>query len=87
MAKKTNTSKTNKKRLGILTVDVARGEIVLTAGEKTNVDPQRLLNLLKQGGPGLRVAPNHKIYAPAPKRFEPATLFAAVRGVLANLGG
>jgi transcription-repair coupling factor (superfamily II helicase) len=75
------------KRLGILTVDVARGEIVLTAAESTNVDPQRLLNLLKQGGPGLRVAPNHKIYAPAPKRFRPDTLFAAVRGVLADLGG
>jgi transcription-repair coupling factor (superfamily II helicase) len=74
------------KRLGILTVDVARGEIVLTAADKTNVDPQRLLNLLKQGGPGLRVAPNHKIYAPAPKRFRPDTLFAAVRGVLAALG-
>jgi transcription-repair coupling factor (superfamily II helicase) len=75
------------KHLGILAVDVARGEIVLTAGEKTNVDPQRLLNLLKQGGPGLRVAPNHKIYALAPKRFQPATLFAAVRRVLEDLGG
>ena len=56
------------RRLGVVAVDVARGEIVLTAGENTNVDPQRLLNLLKQGGGGLRVAPDHKIYAPAPKR-------------------
>jgi transcription-repair coupling factor (superfamily II helicase) len=75
------------KRLGIVAIDVARGEIVLSAGERTNIDPQRLLNLLKQGGPGLRVAPNHKIYAPAPKRFTPPNLFAAVRQVIENLGG
>jgi transcription-repair coupling factor (superfamily II helicase) len=75
------------RRLGVVAVDVARGEIVLTAGETTNVDPQRLLNLLKQGDGGLRVAPNHKIYAPAPRRSAPKALFAAARRLLENLGG
>jgi hypothetical protein len=58
---------------------------VLTAGDSTRVDPQRLLNLLKQGGGGMRVAPNHKIYAPAPKRFTPRNLFEASRRLLDNL--
>jgi transcription-repair coupling factor (superfamily II helicase) len=75
------------RRLGVVAVDVARGEIVLTAGENTNVDPQRLLNLLKQGGGGLRVAPDHKIYAPAPRRGVPEALFAAARRLFEHLGG
>jgi transcription-repair coupling factor (superfamily II helicase) len=75
------------RRLGVVAVDVARGEIVLTAGENTNVDPQRLLNLLKQGGGGLRVAPDHKIYAPAPRRGVPEALFAAARRVFEHLSG
>jgi transcription-repair coupling factor (superfamily II helicase) len=75
------------RRLGVVAVDVARGEIVLTAGENTNVDPQRLLNLLKQGGGGLRVAPDHKIYAPAPGRGVPEALFAAARRLFEHLGG
>jgi transcription-repair coupling factor (superfamily II helicase) len=75
------------RELGVVAVDVVRGEIVLTAGEQTRVDPQRLLNLLKQGRGGLRVAPNHKIYAPAPKRFTPRALFDASQRLLANLAG
>jgi transcription-repair coupling factor (superfamily II helicase) len=75
------------RRLGVVAVDVSRGEIVLSAGETTNVDPQRLLNLLKQGGGGLRVAPNHKIYAPAPRRRAPGALFTAARRLLENLSG
>ena len=73
------------RRLGVVAVDVARGEIVLTAGESTNVDPVRLLNLLKQGGGGLRVAPNHKIHARAPGRGGPDALFGAARRLLENL--
>jgi transcription-repair coupling factor (superfamily II helicase) len=75
------------RRLGILAIDVAKGEIVLRAGEQSNVDPRRLLNLLKQGGPGFRVAPDHKIYATAPKNFTAPNLFAAVRRLLDKLSG
>jgi len=73
--------------LGVVAVDLVRGEIVLTAGETTRVDPQRLLNLLTQGGGGLRVAPDHKIYAPAPPGATPGALFEASRKLLANLRG
>ena len=75
------------RRLGIAVVEMARGEIVLTAGESTRVDPKRLLNLLRQGGSGLRVAPNHKIYAPAPTSRDPVALFGATRRLLENLAG
>jgi transcription-repair coupling factor (superfamily II helicase) len=74
------------RRLGVVTVDLTNGEIVLTAGESSNVDPKRLLNLLQQAGAGMRVAPDHKIYAPAPDG-DSAALFAAARNLLANLEG
>jgi transcription-repair coupling factor (superfamily II helicase) len=73
------------RQLGVVTVDLRNGEIVLTAGEQSKVDPKRLLNLLKQAGAGMRVAPDHKIYAPAPDGDSTA-LFAAARNLLANLG-
>jgi hypothetical protein len=69
----------------VVTVDLTNGEIVLTAGEKSNADPKRLLNLLQQPGAGMRVAPDHKIYAPAPDG-DSAALFSTARNLLANLG-
>jgi transcription-repair coupling factor (superfamily II helicase) len=73
------------RRLGVAAIDQQQGEIVLTAAEQTRVDPQRLVNLLTQAGAGLRVAPGHKIHAPAPKG-GPQKLFRATRRLLANLG-
>jgi transcription-repair coupling factor (superfamily II helicase) len=73
------------RRLGIAAIDQQRGEIVLTAAKETRVDPQRLVNLLTQARGGLRVAPGHKIHAPAPKGGA-RMLFTATRRLLANLG-
>jgi transcription-repair coupling factor (superfamily II helicase) len=73
------------RRLGISSVDLSGGEIVLTAAEQSKVDPQRLLDLLHQAGTGLRVSPDHKIYATAPMGDTPK-LFAAARSLLNNLG-
>jgi transcription-repair coupling factor (superfamily II helicase) len=73
------------RRLGVAAIDQQKGEIVLTAAEKTHVDPQRLVNLLTQARSGLRVTPGHKIYAPAPQG-GPDKLFRATRRLLANLG-
>jgi transcription-repair coupling factor (superfamily II helicase) len=72
------------RRLGIAAVDFTDGELVLTAAENTQVDPERLLSLLTQAGKGMRVTPGHKIYAPVPSR-EPVELFAAAKRVLAHL--
>jgi len=77
--------KTRARKLGIAAIDFAKGEIVLTAADQSKVDPQRLLDLLKQAGAGMRVAPDRKIYARVPKA-EPAELFVAARNLLANLG-
>ena len=73
------------RKLGVAAIDVVDGEFVLTASQSTQVDPERLLRLLGQAGGGMRVAPGHKIYAPAPSR-EPDRLFDAARCLLANLG-
>jgi transcription-repair coupling factor (superfamily II helicase) len=74
------------RRLGVVAVDLANGELVLTAAQTSNVDPERLMRLLTQAGGGLRVTPGHKIYAPAATR-DPVQLFDAARRLLANLGG
>ena len=70
--------------LGVVSIDAARGEIVLTAGDKTRVDPRRLVNLLTQANGRMRVAPGHKIHAQAPLD-DPARLFEATRQLLENL--
>jgi transcription-repair coupling factor (superfamily II helicase) len=77
--------KAQARRLGIKAVDFAKGEIVLTAADQSKLDPQRLLDLLHQAGAGMRIAPDRKIYARAPKG-DSAQLFAAARNLLANLG-
>ncbi len=55
------------RRLGIAAVDYSSGELVLTAGEITHIDPSRLRSLLTnaRAAGGIRVTPGHKIYAPA----------------------
>jgi transcription-repair coupling factor (superfamily II helicase) len=73
------------RRLGILAIDVQRGELVLTAADSTSLDPQRLVNLMTQARSGVRVAPGHKIFAPAPEG-DAAELVGAARRLLANLG-
>jgi transcription-repair coupling factor (superfamily II helicase) len=74
------------RRLGVASIDQKNGEIVLTAAERTQVDPKRLLNLLTQARGGLRVTPGHKILAPAPRRGGEKALFDATRRLLENLG-
>ena len=73
--------------LGVAAVDVARGELVLQVSEKSRIEPERLVGLLGQPALGLRVAPDHKIYAPAPPLAAGAKpLFEATRELLGRLG-
>jgi transcription-repair coupling factor (superfamily II helicase) len=74
------------RRLGIAAVDVAGDELVLTAADATRVDPTRLVNLLTHPTLGIRVAPNHKIFAPLPDSADDDALFAAAHRLLAQLG-
>jgi len=73
--------------LGVATIDLSNGELILTASTNSNVDPQRLLRLMAQAGGGIRVTPGHKILAPAPKGREPQDLFDTARRVMASLAG
>jgi transcription-repair coupling factor (superfamily II helicase) len=75
------------RKLGVATVDLANGELVLTAAPDSKVDPKRLLRLMNQAGGGIRVTPGHKILAPVPKRREPSDLFETARRVMGSLGG
>jgi len=73
--------------LGIAAVDIVRGEIVLQVAAKTQIDPERLVHLLSQPALGLRVAPDHKIYAPAPQPTGGAMpVFEATRELMLRLG-
>jgi len=75
------------RRLGVAAIDIAQGELVFTAAESTRIDPKRLVTLLTHPTLGIRVAPNHKIYAPLPGEREPEQLFKAAHELLAQLGG
>jgi len=74
------------RRLGVSAVDLARGEIVLTVAQPERLDPQRLVNLMTQADGGLRVSPDHRIFAAVPDT-RPDALFAAAGNLLRNLGG
>jgi transcription-repair coupling factor (superfamily II helicase) len=74
------------RELGIAAVDWARGEIVMTAGPATRIDPKRLVGLMTRAGSGIRVAPDHKIYAPA-ETPDPEVLFPAAHRLLQRLSG
>jgi len=73
------------RRLGIVAVDVARGELVLSVSERARIDPQRLVALLSRGDAGLRVTPDHKIHAPVPAGAGDAALFETARDLLGRL--
>ncbi|MCH2172614.1 transcription-repair coupling factor [Myxococcota bacterium] len=75
------------RELGIAAIDVRSRELVLTAGQVTQIDPQRLMALVTQaspGGGGVRVTPEHKIYAPAPSLGSDA-LFETAHKLLSDL--
>jgi transcription-repair coupling factor (superfamily II helicase) len=73
------------RRLGVAAVDVAQDELVLTAAASTQIDPKRLVTLLTHPTLGIRVAPNHRIYAPLGPGREPAHLFEAAHALLGRL--
>jgi len=77
------------RRLGVAALDFARGDLVVTAGPHTRIDPQRLVNLLQRARPDLRVTPDHRIHAHIGKRAaaDPAGLFDVAHRLLARLGG
>ena len=76
------------RRLGIVRIETARGEIVLQVASKSQIDPDRLVQLLSHARGGLRVTPEQRLItkAPGPEGGAPA-LFDAVRTLLRKLSG
>ncbi len=72
--------------LGIASIELEKGELVLTAAPTSRVNPDKLVQLLMRGDRELRVTPDHKIRASAPEEKTPAALFERVRWVMERVG-
>jgi transcription-repair coupling factor (superfamily II helicase) len=74
------------RRLGVASVELAKGDFVLSAGAVTKIDPQRLVNRMLQTGTRLRVTPDHRILSPAPSGADARGLLEAAKELLRSLG-
>jgi transcription-repair coupling factor (superfamily II helicase) len=72
--------------LGIASIALEDGQLVLSAAPASRVDPARLVALVRERG-DVRVLPDQRIRAAAPAAREPAALFARVREVMERLAG
>jgi transcription-repair coupling factor (superfamily II helicase) len=76
------------RRLGIVRIETARGEIILQVAPKSQIDPARLVRLLSHARSGLRVTPEQRLIAKAPGPEGGAeALFDATRSLLRKLSG
>ena len=72
--------------LGISALEANRGEIVLTASPDTQIDPQRVVNLMTQAALPIRITPDHRIFAALPsEENDPEALFSAAQVLLEQL--
>jgi transcription-repair coupling factor (superfamily II helicase) len=72
--------------LGIASVELEKGELVLTAAPVSRVSPDRLVQLLTRGDRELRVTPDQKIRARAPEGRTPQVLFETAHRAIERLG-
>lgn len=73
------------RRLGVVAVDVSGGELALTVADRASIDPVKLVELLSdRNASGLRVTPDHRIFAPGPG--PDGSIFDAACDLLAQLG-
>jgi transcription-repair coupling factor (superfamily II helicase) len=76
------------RRLGILRIEIARGEFVLQVADRAQIDPDRLIQLLSHARSGIRVTPEQKLIAQAPgPEGGPEALFDGARELLKKLSG
>ncbi|MBK7949827.1 MAG: transcription-repair coupling factor [Deltaproteobacteria bacterium] len=76
------------RRIGIVRIEVSRGELVLHVAPKSQIDPDRLVRLLTQARSGIRVTPEQRLVTRAPgPEGGPAALFAATKTLLKKLAG
>ena len=75
------------RKLGIAELRLQQGEFMLQVAESSQIDPQRLVQILTHADSKMRVTPDHRIFAPAPgpEGGAPA-LFDAAHALLKRLG-
>ena len=74
------------RKLGVAALQLHGGEFVLQVAESSQIDPQRLVQILTRAGSGMRVTPDHRIYGPAPGSEDgPPALFAAAHELMKHL--
>ncbi|MEN8158646.1 MAG: transcription-repair coupling factor [Myxococcota bacterium] len=74
------------RELGIASLTLEDGHLVLGAAPTSQVDPARLVALLRGRGE-IEVLPDQRIRAAAPEAREPDALFARAHAVMAQLAG
>jgi transcription-repair coupling factor (superfamily II helicase) len=72
--------------LGIASITLENGHLVLAAAAASRVDPARLVSLLRSRG-SIQVLPDQRIRAAAPDVREPEAIFARAQEVMAQLAG
>jgi transcription-repair coupling factor (superfamily II helicase) len=72
--------------LGLVSLDLLKGDLVLATGEGSRVDPERLVNLLTQADSGIQVSSDHRILMPAPRDADAGLLLGAAARLLRDLG-
>ena len=70
--------------LGVVGIEVRKGELVLTSAPTSRVDPARLVELVTGPGRDIRVGPDHRICTPLAETDPPA-LFARAHWLLDQL--
>jgi transcription-repair coupling factor (superfamily II helicase) len=72
--------------LGIASIALENGDLVLAAAASSRVDPARLVALVRSRGE-IQVLPDQRIRASAPTTRDPAALFARAHELMAQLAG
>jgi transcription-repair coupling factor (superfamily II helicase) len=74
------------RNLGVASIGLERGELVLAVAPSSRIDPSRLVQILGLSEGAIRVTPEHKIFAPAaPAGSGPEAIFEAARNVMRQL--
>jgi transcription-repair coupling factor (superfamily II helicase) len=74
------------RRLGIVRIEIVRGEIVLQVADRSRIDPDRLVQILSRARGGIRVTPDQRLASKAPGPEAGATgLFEATQALLQKL--
>ncbi|MDJ0790097.1 MAG: transcription-repair coupling factor [Myxococcota bacterium] len=72
--------------LGVVSVSLERGELVLAAAETSRVDPEKLVALMTGRVPGIRVTPDQRVRMDV-RGVQGEALFDAAHSLLAELRG